>query len=53
MNATARKALSIIRACIASDRVIVLEHFRRRMDQRGLVWADVLAVIVTMFWGQP
>lgn len=41
----ARKALATIRRCVASDRVRVLPHFARRLDQRGMVWADVLAVI--------
>jgi hypothetical protein len=45
MHADARKALSVIRRCIASDRVRVLDHFTGRMDVRGLVWADVLALI--------
>ena len=38
-------SLSTIRRCIAADRVRVLDHFRERMDVRGLVWADVLALI--------
>ncbi len=41
----ADKALSIIRECLADGRYRVLRHFTKRMDRRGLFWADVLAVI--------
>jgi hypothetical protein len=44
-NMESKKALSIIRRCIATERFEVSWHFTRRMDQRGLVWPDVLAVI--------
>lgn len=45
MDADARTALSTIRRCIAAGRIRLLDHFTRRMDVRGLVWADVLALI--------
>ncbi len=41
----ARRAIEIIRRCIAADRVIVLPHFTQRMDMRGLFWPDVLTMI--------
>ena len=42
---TPAEALSIILECIELERFEVLEHFRSRLAQRGLFWADVLAVI--------
>jgi hypothetical protein len=40
-----KRALSTIRGCVEAGRFRVLEHFTHRMDQRGLVWPDVLAVL--------
>ncbi len=45
MNPNARRALQTIRRSVAEGRYRVLRHFTRRMDQRGLFWADVLAVL--------
>ena len=45
MDAKARKALSIIRKCVAAERFTLLPHFRERMTWRGLLWSDVLAVL--------
>jgi len=45
VDAKARRALLTIRACLGTGRYRVLAHFMRRMDQRGLVWPDVLAVV--------
>lgn len=45
MDATARRALSIIRDRVAAKRYLVLPHFRKRMALRGLVWPDMLAVL--------
>ena len=45
MTRTARRALAIIQECVAIERVIVLPHFVKRLDQRGLFWPDVRAVI--------
>lgn len=45
MDKTARKALRTIRACVEDGRYTVLTHFLERMDQRGLVWPDVQAVL--------
>src|SRR5512137_2482304 len=45
MDSRARKAWLIIRRCVEQGRYRVLEHFTQRMDQRGLVWPDVLAVV--------
>jgi hypothetical protein len=45
MDAEARKALGIIRRCVASGRYVLLPHFRERMDQRAMFWPDVLAVL--------
>lgn len=44
MDAHARRALSVIRRCIANDRVRLTAHFRVRLTERGVLWADVLAV---------
>lgn len=45
MDAKARRALTIIRDCVAEDRFMVLPHFTHRMNQRGFFWGDVLAVL--------
>jgi len=45
MNADARRALATIRRCVEDERYVVLPHFTQRMDQRGLFWPDVLAVL--------
>jgi hypothetical protein len=45
MNADARRALSIIRRCVAKGRYVVLANFVQRMDQRAYFWADVLSAI--------
>ena len=34
-----------IRRCVAAGRFRLLVHFTGRMDPRGLVWADILAVL--------
>jgi len=45
MNAEARSAVRTIRRCIAGGRFQLKAHFARRMDQRGMTWADVLAMV--------
>ena len=45
MDAKARKALSIIRRCVASRRYRLSPHFTQRMDQRVIFWPEVLAVL--------
>ncbi|MDO8629041.1 MAG: DUF4258 domain-containing protein [Phycisphaerales bacterium] len=45
MDAKARKALDVIRGCVAAKRYIVLPHFVQRMDERAFFWPDVLAVL--------
>jgi hypothetical protein len=45
MDKAARHALATIRRCIEADRFRLTAHFSRRMDQRGLVWPDVLAAL--------
>lgn len=45
MTAEARRTLAVIRECLASDRYALTVHFSRRMEQRGLFWPDVLAVV--------
>ena len=45
MDSEARKALSVIRCCVAAERFTMLPHFRERMAQRGIVWPDILAVL--------
>jgi len=62
MDAPARKALSVIRRCVARGRYLLLSHFTERMDERGLFWPDVLAVLDeptgvrpggSEWWGRP
>jgi len=45
VTAAARRALKIIQECLAADRFVVLPHFAKRLDQRGLFWPDIEAVI--------
>jgi hypothetical protein len=45
VDSKARKAWSIIRRCVEQGRYRVLKHFTQRMDERGLVWLDVLGVL--------
>lgn len=40
-----QEAIKIIRQCISEDRYRVMRHFAQRMDERGLFWPDVQAVI--------
>lgn len=47
MKPEAKEALKIIRRCLTSERFTVTRHFQERMDLRGIVWADVLAVVDT------
>ncbi|MBM4108410.1 MAG: DUF4258 domain-containing protein [Phycisphaerae bacterium] len=44
MRADARRALSTIRRCIRADRVRLTQHFRVRLTERGVLWADVLTL---------
>jgi hypothetical protein len=45
MRPEAAKALTVIRRCVRTDRVIVLPHFVQRLDARNLLWADVRTVL--------
>lgn len=45
MKPYARHALNTIRRCVAEDRVRVSWHFVQRLDQRGMVWPDVLTAL--------
>lgn len=45
MMPAARQALKTIQRCVAAERVILLPHFTQRMDERGVFWSDVLAMI--------
>lgn len=45
MNKESRQAWRVIRRCVAAGHYLVLPHFAHRMDQRGLFWPDVQAVI--------
>ena len=40
-----RRALATIRECVEQDRYALGMHFTERMQQRGLFWPDVEAVI--------
>ena len=45
MKAKARKALGVIRDCVDAGRYLVLKHFTRQMDRRGLFRPDIQAAI--------
>jgi hypothetical protein len=45
VTAEARRAIAVIRECIQEDRYALTVHFSRRMQERGLFWPDVQAVI--------
>ena len=45
MTPESRKAITLIRECIELDRYSLTVHFLHRMEQRGLFWPDVQAVI--------
>ena len=45
VNAEARRTLAVIQQCIADERYVALPHFTQRMDQRGLMWPEVLSLI--------
>jgi len=45
VTAEARRAILVIRRCIATDRYALTVHFNQRMQQRGLFWPDVVAAI--------
>lgn len=45
MNAASRRALNTIRRCVKAGRYRLLVHFTERMDERGLFWPDVLAIL--------
>ena len=41
----AAAAIQIIRQCFDTDRFAVKPHFLQRMDERGLFWPDIQAVV--------
>ncbi len=45
MNSAARQALKTIRHCVEAERVVLLPHFTQRMEERGVFWSDVRAMI--------
>jgi hypothetical protein len=45
VTAEARRAIIAIRKCINAGRYALSIHFFQRMEQRGLFWPDVQAVI--------
>ena len=45
MTAEGQRAIATIRECIESDHFSLSVHFRERMDQRGLFWPDLQAII--------
>jgi hypothetical protein len=45
VDADARQALRIIRSCVNRERVTLVPHFMDRMEESGMVWADVLAIL--------
>ena len=44
MNAAARSAVAAIRESLAAGSYRLTPHFRQRLAERGLLWADVLCV---------
>jgi hypothetical protein len=45
VTADARRALAVIRKCLASDRFRVGTHFQDRMGEKSFFWADIELVI--------
>jgi hypothetical protein len=45
VTAEARRAVIAIRKCIKAGHYALTVHFSQRMEQRGLFWPDVQAVI--------
>ena len=45
MDAKGRRALSVIRECVAAKRYWVSLHFAQRMDGRGIFWPDVATIL--------
>jgi hypothetical protein len=45
VTAEARRAIAVIHECIQTDRIALTIHFSQRMQQRGLFWPDIQAVI--------
>ena len=45
MTPAARRALAVIRECVAADRFSTTVHFLQRLAERGLFWPDVEAVV--------
>jgi len=45
MDAKGRRALGTIRRCVEGGQYRLLVHFIQRMDERGLFWPDVAAVL--------
>lgn len=45
MDAKARRALKLIRECVARKRYLVLPHFVQHLDQRGFCLPDVLVML--------
>jgi hypothetical protein len=41
----AARALEIIKGCLDQGRYVVTVHFAERMEQRGLMWPDIVAVV--------
>jgi hypothetical protein len=47
MTSAARQALNLIRACVEAERFVLTTHFIERMDERGVVWPDLLTALET------
>jgi hypothetical protein len=45
VTAEGRRAIVVIQECIEADRYALTIHFSERMEERGLFWPDVRAVI--------
>lgn len=45
MTPQGRQALRTIRRCADAGRCILLTHFQQRINQRGMTWPDVLALL--------
>jgi hypothetical protein len=45
VTAEARRAIAVVRRGVAAEQYALTVHFSQRMQQRGLFWADVEAVV--------
>jgi hypothetical protein len=53
MDSVARQALVTIRRCIRTDHVRLTIHFRTRLAERAVLWADLHTLFDAPFSAEP